>query len=224
MVNEEELGRLLLRVESDVHRGGWDRPGLAFMFVDAGAHVESAMGLRRILRGAGPSVRVGDYLAQPMLRLGGAAIPAGMTPWTALRRFAMTVAYGESSGAEPVVEVLGVLRMPGIFGFASVNEKWGSKDAAALRQAVAGEVNLGDVPGSVETRHLIAVTTTARVMTVERVRGSKPVLRPDEDHLRGDISTSLRILCDAITGQVPPIDEFEERYPTLSELAGRQQK
>lgn len=221
-LDEETLGRLLTRIEADVHRAGWDEHPWLFVLVDAGAHEDTGVHMRRLMRGAGPSIRVGDYLAQPMFgeKFFAAAV---MPPWEALRGFALTMAYG------PTVEhqratVLQVLRAPGVFGFAMVAEKWRNDDPEVVRRAVAGEVNLGDVPGSVECRQLIAVTTGGRVMAVDRVRGRKPELSMDADNLRGDISTSLRIMCDLITGQVPPEGEFAQRYPTLAQIIDRQKQ
>lgn len=216
-LDDETLGRLLTRIEIDVHRAGWDRHPWLFLLVDAGAHEDTALHIRRIMRGAGPSIRVGGYLAQPMF---GESFfgRADMPPWEALRVFAVNLAYGEDPGEEAVTQVLEVLRAPGVFGFAMVAEKWRNSEPDAVRRAVAGEVNLGDVPGSVECRQLVAVTTAGRVMEVERVRGRKPELHMDADTLRGDISTSLRILADAVAGQVPPPEQFEQRYPTLAQL------
>lgn len=220
-LDEETLGRLLTRIEADVHRAGWDKHPWLFVLVDAGAHEDTGMHLRRIMRGAGPSIRVGGYLAQPMFGEKFFA-KADIPPWEALRNFAVNLAYGEGSGEESVATVLEVLRAPGVFGFAMVAEKWRNSDPEVVRRAVAGEVNLGDVPGSVECRQLVAVTTAGRVMEVERVRGRKPELHMDADALRGDISTSLRILADAAAGQVPPPEQFEQRYPTLGQLIARQ--
>lgn len=220
-LDEESIGRLLLRIESDVHRGGWDKLPWLYVLADAGANEDTGMMLRRMMRGAGPSIRVRDYLAQPMLgrQFFG---PAPMPPWEALRNFAINLAYGEQAGAEQVATVLEVLRAPGVLGFAMVGEKWGTRDEEVARRAAVGEVNLGDVPGSVECRQLIAVTLAGQVMTVERVRGQKPELDLSAGGLRGDISTSLRILCDAVAGQVPSQEEFAERYPTLADLFAKQ--
>lgn len=217
-LDEEEFGRLLLRIESDVHRGGWDAPPWVFVLVDADVHPDTGQGLRRIMRGSGPSIRVRGYLAQPILA-GRFFTTTPGAPWEALRTFAVNLAYAEHENVSTVREVL---RSPGVFGFVAVMTSWRTDDREALNRAIAGEVNLGDAPGSVESRHLVSVTTDGRVRTVTRDRGRKPELHLNEDHLRGDFSTSLRILCDMVIDDVPAPEEFDQRYPTLGEVAAQQ--
>jgi hypothetical protein len=142
---------------------------------------------------------------------------AGLEPYEALRRFALNMAYAPDH--EAAGPLLAALRQPGVLGFAVCIEAWGTRDPAAFQAAIHGGTHLGDVPGSVETRRVYAADLTVRMYTVERVRGEQPYLDDNAGvHIRGDFTTSLRILVAAVTDTVPPMEEFELHYPALAQL------
>lgn len=219
VVDEATFGRLLLRIESDVHRGGWEQRPSVFILIDADGHQDTAMDLLRFMRTAGPSIRVGGFMALTMIApLYFARTPG--TPWEALRNFALNVAYADHPQPARLREVL---RVPGVIGAAAAANVWGHNDPEVRERVIAGEVQVADVPGAFEARRLTAVTTDGRIRTVTRVRGRKPQLDGNEDDLRGDISTSLRILCDTISGNLPAREDFDSRYPTLAQLVEQKQ-
>lgn len=219
VVDEATFGRLLLRIESDVHRGGWEQPPWVFILVDADGHPDTAMDMLRFMRTAGPSIRVGGLLALTLIAPTYFARTSGK-PWEALRTFALNVAYADHPQPARLREVLAV---PGVIGAAAAANVWGHSDPQVRDRAIAGEVHIADAPGAFEARRLTAVTLDGRIRTVTRVRGHKPKLDGNEDDLRGDISTSLRILCDTISGNLPAREDFDSRYPTLAQLVEQKQ-
>jgi hypothetical protein len=143
---------------------------------------------------------------------------ADVEPYEALRTFAVNLAYApddhETAGA-----LRDALRQPGVLGFAVCIEAWGTRDPAVFKAAIHGSVHLGDAPGSVETRLVYAADLTGRVYMVERQRGAQPWLDDNAGvHMRGDFTTSLRIIVAAVTDTAPPVEEFELHYPALAEL------
>ncbi len=222
MIDVAHLGRLLRQVEADNHRRGWDLPPVAYVLYDARAAegatdrwFRHAMAASPRLR---PATRVGPYVAQPMLDQSFFR-QADLEPYEALRRFALSLAYASADDAT-AGPLRAALRQPGVLGFAVAIEAWGTRDQAAAQAAIHGGPHLGDVAGSVETRLVYAADLTLRVYKVKRQRGEQPSLDDNAGvYMRGDFTTSLRILVAAVTDTVPPIDEFEIHYPTLAQLS-----
>lgn len=273
-IDYDRYSKLLLKVEQLAHRHGWDGPVHLRVVLDEALAGPDVVNFFRRINVSHPryaSVRHDGYVAATLfnhrvlyrrwqdipedlaaeLREADPHSVIGPGPWATLRRLVMNTAYG--GGDELAEQMREILRAPGLLGFVTVTEAWRNHGEAVLR-AARGEVHLGDVPGSIETRVLYSVDLTRRVQRVERVRGRKPeVVRSvardlideafadlprdmrravarwplpkvpepeptiDADALlRGDFTTSMRILCDTVLDRLPQTPEdFAARYPTL---------
>ncbi|MEU1812999.1 hypothetical protein [Micromonospora aurantiaca (nom. illeg.)] len=207
----DALGRLLLRTEASIHRGGWDEPARVLVLIDAERQPETASRLQMEMRREGRPVRDGGYLAQPMLGPEIFVAAAHVRPPDLLRRFAMVLAYGP-----PKLPMLArdreMLRSPGVVGFAIAHEAWVNEDP----QRPEGP-RLADIPGSYEARMTLAVTVSGDVVAVRRRRGQPPGLLSDTWNARGELLVSLRLLCDLATDRVPPAERFAQAYASLVE-------
>ncbi len=242
-IDLDKLGQLLLKVESHVHRSGWDQPVQVRVIYDHGADGGAT---DRVFRRITPPeyevapVRHGPYTATTLFGPRILYHISGAPVWQQLRTLVMAIAFPGPlddgrviDGVSPVwdnvklikfIEMMHeMLRQPGMVGFCAVAEAWknsappGGYEGSPLQQALHGKVNLGDVPTSVETRMVYCVDLADRVHHVGRDRGKKPGLAVDVG-MRGDLTTSMRILADVATGRTPPLDKFDEHYPTLRKV------
>jgi hypothetical protein len=205
------LGQLLLRAEAVTHRDGWDEPARVFVLVDAEEQPNTAAEFQQRMRREGQPVRVGGYLAQPLLGPGVFVAMASIRPPDLLRQFGLGLAYGPSE-VPALARERELLRAPGVVGFAIVHEAWVNEDPTRP----AG-VRLADVPGSYEARMLLAATLTGEVVAARRRRGQPPSLLSDTWKMRGELLVSLRLLCDVAMDRVPPAERFAEVYAPLVE-------
>lgn len=230
----DELRRLLLRVEADTHRAGWtsDGSGMTLYILYDGADVVTADHLQRTMGGMGTAIRVGGrYCARVMMAnriFARAHTQTGDPDYVHLRNYAVNVAFASDedrpadsdlpAGALDVMRAL--LSLPGIFGFAACYQGWGMFDID--RESVSSSTRLKDQPGARECRIVFAVDAHDRAHRVRRIRGGKPVAETNAP-LRGDITTSLRILVDTVYHRLPPAtpEGFEGRYPTIEQWAAR---
>ncbi len=211
------LGRLMLQVEQHVHRFGWDQPVQTRVVYDHTVDPDADRFFRRICPPGDfcRQVRLGPYVASTLFGPRVLHALPGVPPWETLRTMAVNIAYGD--GDDNVAQMRAALDWPGLVGFLTVGEAWHNTEQTDVHCAIRGEVNLGDVPGSVECRVVYGVDLADRAHRAQRVRGRKPELDM-EAPMRGDVTTSMRIIADAVTGRTPPPDQFAARYPTLSDL------
>lgn len=223
-INDELLGRLLRHLESGVHRQGWDsrlaRLHVYLIYDNRVAATDQefrhTMGQNPKL---GPGKRMGPLTAQMMLAP--EVISMAGKPHDAFRMMAMNIAYG--NGREPE-QMRSMIKKPGVWAMAVCAEgyrRWYSTPGELLQDA---DKDYADLPGSTEGRSLICVDARGGVHRVARARGEKPELQVFGDDFRGDASTSLRIILDALYSRVPAPDCFEDRYPTIEQHIERQQK
>lgn len=231
----DQLRPLLVRLEADAHRRGWvsHGSGLTVYCLYDGADVVTSAFLDQTMGGLGGAVRVGGrYCARTMLpasMFDRAAAGEPGKPYEFLRRFALNVAFADDDdvplgsavppGGLEYMRML--LRQPGIFGFAATYEAYAMLSAAPMDN-IGPDTRIGDEPGAREVRMLLAVDALDRVHEVRRFRGDKPEVIMDAP-MRGDISTSLRILVDTVFHRLPPAtpEGFAERYPTINEYHAR---
>jgi hypothetical protein len=200
----EVIGRLLMRIESDAHRRGWDESPDLYVLYDARDH-ESDSAYRNVLASRrGPAVRVAPYAAQ-------SAVPQSAldgNPAHALFRFALNVSGGE----HPAVEyVLATLRQRGFLGLAFLHEGWTRTVASQEERAALGDVRFADIPGSVEMRFVAGYDIAGVDYVVSRARGKSPELHStssgDFKEVTGAIYESLRIIVAKVAGL--PVPEWE---------------
>jgi hypothetical protein len=248
------LMRVLKRIEADGQRRGWDRnPATPFIVYDH-TNASTQRILHSVVGGTPriwPSARVGTYTGQYLIPAGMLDAPDDAGPWESLRRFAMNLAYtarDDGTGCYRQVNVMrSVLRLPGIAGVGLMSEAWMRELTAEQAEAECGRfVRYADQPDSVEVRNIYFADLHDRIHLVRRSRGDKPftvetgdgglrtMIRPNAEQagqtaepdapVTGDITTSLRIICDTITGRTPePTPEaFAARYPTLEQVITRQ--
>lgn len=217
------LCRLLRRIEMDAHRAGWDQPPALFVLYDARADDGGTDRAYRRLMGQNPrlrpATRVPPYVAQAFLD--GPHFAAGDKPlWEQVRRFALNLAYGDGD-YEQIAVMRGALSAPGVLGFAYLGEGYALavKGRAAAADMFGGTRDLAEEAGAVETRMLYAADVTNRLYVLTRSRGRKPELDDNAGaDMRGDFTTSLRLLVAAATGTVPPAEEYALHFPRLAEL------
>ncbi len=238
-IDLDNLRRLLQRIEADAHRAGWvaDGPGLQVYVLYDGADVVTNAQLAHTLSGMGPAIRVeGRYCARVLLptrifdraRAGEDGATGGRNPYEYLRNFVMNVAFvddahvpaGSSIPDGGMALMRGLLGMTGIFGFAASYEAWGVVGYKP-DGPVTATTRIADEPGARETRIVLAVDALDRVHRVQRFRGGKPDAVM-EVPMRGDISTSLRIMVDTAYQRLPAAnpEAFKARYPSLNEVHG----
>jgi hypothetical protein len=218
-IDLERFRGLLLRVEADVHRCGWEHnPHLRVLYDTAAADGETQQLYHRLVGcnpRCGPPTRWQGYAAQNIFGPDLFAAIDG-APWEHLHTFAMNVAY-----AEPGIEAADLMReflaQPGVLGFAFVCTGWRLLHAsrAEFEQFATGRLNPADHPRGKESRLLTGIDVHGRIYQVERTRGERPVLVEDTRPV-GSVSNDLRLLVDGLTGQAPTEpEEFCRRYRTL---------
>lgn len=198
--------RLLSALESDTHRRGWGQNPALVVLYEATA-VDTDQLFRHIL-GKNPKLpaatRVDGLVAQQMLGeyvFGRAHRETGQEPWEVLRNMAINLAYAPEAPAP--ARMLETLRQPGVFGFAVVHEAFGVRPTDR-QEAVAfarGDTPIERHPGAGDYRCVYAVTVGGDLSEVIRRRGERPEVEMDANRRRGDLSTSLRIIADAVAGR-----------------------
>jgi hypothetical protein len=235
-VDVELLLRLLRRVEADGNRRGWDSTPLTLFAVYEHAD-EHTHAIYRKFCGSDPrvpaSARVGGYTAQPLFPPQ-ILYATGIPVYEALRNYAVNIAYcpkGDTPEYRGVNMCRHLLRLPGVVAVGVTYEAW-QREAMSRedleRELVVDAPDFSTMPGSVEMRNAMAVDLEGRTHEVKRTRGDRPVtvggyrmLVPGhgeqvgeraDTNTRGDLSNSLRILVDMITGSSPGPEGFDERY------------
>lgn len=211
---------LLKRIESDLHRDGWDRPAQVFLIYGWDETGTNAFFRAHFSRRCGRPVRSRPYAAHPI------APPEAMRePASMLYVFANNLRHYVAGSLSPrfadgMVAVADVLRQPGIVGVAFCCETWAHRtvgpDAQQKMEQLtsAGATSLADIPGSVEQRLITGVDITGGVHFVVRERGSKPRTEMIEGHeindstvLGGAVIESLRLIMAFVDGR--PMTEPE---------------
>lgn len=265
-IDAEALRRVLMRIEADANRKGWDHvPAQLYLIADT-SDEHTAFVMRRLAelnRRAARAIRVGPYTAAEFLPPGALHMGGFRGPWEPLRTLALNMAYARPGEISEQMEAAceadtgmrvsdGVrmlrhfLRVPGAVAVALLAEVWvrvvdPEEHAAEMQRRLAGDatfVSYADLPDSTEARMVKAIDLCDVSHTVTRHRGDKPQIVVDAEGPRtmivpggtseevtahsdtyaaGEITTSLRILADYITGRTPPPeqDAFEQRYPSL---------
>lgn len=199
-VDRELLGRLLLRVEADTHRGGWDQPAQLLALYDwYDTGTEQAYARIMASRRGGP-LRVGRYAAQSVVP--DSALDGN--PVNALFRFAMNIRGNTEHPA--VAYILMGLRQPGLLGLTFVSEGWMRTMASVEERKALGPVRFADMPGSIEMRNVVAVDLAGGEYAVLRERGKAPKASWDDEleALGGAVIESLRAILAAIRGEEIP--------------------
>lgn len=219
-VDLDRFRKLMLRVEADTHRQGWEHlPQLRVVYDDTADDGQTDRNFRRVLgQRIGNATRVDGYAAQLLLRPQVLdAVPG--TSWEKLGKIAFNMAYADP-GPEAVDASRALLTQPGVVGFMYVATRWKLEGATReeFEAFATGEIEIADHPKGREARAVHAVDASGRIHFAERVRGRKPEVFPKES--LGDISNALRLLMDGLTGRAPADQAgYDERYRTLYEAA-----
>lgn len=196
----QAVERLLMRIEADAHRGGWDQPPALYLLFDR-SHRETAEHYRCLMAPRrGPAVLCGPYGAQSMVP---AAVFDGSPP-VALFRLALNLTHGRD--VQPVAVFLAELRQPGFIGVAFLNESWTMRMTEEEHAALDPKRRYADTPGATEERNVVAIDTADVRYMVNRTRGSKPEVNhtDDEVRLKGVVIDCLRAITCAIVGVPGP--------------------
>lgn len=222
-VDVDLIGRLLLRIEATAHRHGWNhprnRPHLYLIFdnrePEVAAEIRQIMGNNPRL---GPGQRIDKYTAQ--MAFSPETVASGSNdgqepPWEVLRRLALNITYTPPEADDAAATMRAVLRIPGTIAWAVCSEGW-SRGRTQSRADFQAELdkNYADLPGSVEVRTALAVDALDQVHQVTRLRG-KPAQLKTCAPIRGDLSTTLRIIVDMVYSRSPKPSSFAKHYPTI---------
>lgn len=194
-IDADRMGRLLLKLEADAHRGGWDAPANMFVLYDS-RDVATDQAYRQMMgRFAGPPSRLGPYAAH-------GAVPPGSLdgyPQHALFRLAL---YLSGSDHPHVAALVGMLRQPGFLGVAFQHEGWVREARDDAERESWGKQRFADMPGSREYRMVHAVDIGGGYHAARRVRGEKPDLLPGDATVEGAVVESLRMVV-AVVADLP---------------------
>lgn len=244
-IDRQRFGDVLVHAERLIHRHGWDAgppggPQLMVVYEETADDGETDRVMRRACGQnprCGPAARVDGYACQTWQHA--ATLHEARQHlaqqdgkewqiWDVVRHTAMVLAYAPDDHDETNT-IRAVLCQPGILGVAFAAEAWSNISSASNAPAfaaafAAGRVNLADEVGSREARTVYAVDLQRNVYNVTRHRGHPAELDIDANQMRGDFTNSLRIMIDALRGDVPDNpDDFDLRYPSLRDtLAARE--
>lgn len=194
----DDLGELLMQVESVTHREGWDQPASLMVVFDV-ADAATVAAYARLMP-ASAQIRRGPLAARPVLRPSMMA-EALAIPSHALFRMAMNMhAYGK---ADEVTAFVDSMRLPGFHGMAFVVETWGRELTDSETRERESGLSFADLPGSFECRMAYAVHRDGTERIVRRVRGRKPELLDASDH-GGSVIESLRVIVAQLASQPLP--------------------
>jgi hypothetical protein len=200
------MGRLLIRLEQDANRGGWDGPAALYVLYDwhdrgTEAAYKDLMAVRR-----GAPARCGPYAAQSMVpsdALSGIASHA-------LFRLALNVSQSDHPAPTSFIKLM---RQPGFLGVAFQCESWTRTMTSDERDAYDINVRFADLPDSKEARGVYAADVSGGVYAAQRIRGEKPwLLVPgagDLSQFGGSVPQSLQMIV-AVIADLP--------RPKLTEL------
>jgi hypothetical protein len=184
------LDGLLLRMEANAHRGGWDGPAM-IAILSGDEFTERAyrfIGMRTY-------ARHGNYAAWAFPTSG------DVSGWPQHALFRLALNLANANDHPQVAPLLEVWRQPGFIGTAFMGEGW-------ARKIPEGEPHptqrFADLPGSIENRFVHAADVAGGYHAVFRNRGSKPVLVDESYTPGGSIYDSLRAITAVIAGQQPP--------------------
>jgi hypothetical protein len=210
-LDQEALGRLLLRVEAEAHRRGWDEPAAFYVLYDARDQATDRA-YRSIMSGMGSAIRVAPYAAQ-------SAIPAAVfdgNPAHALFRFNLNL----RSNHAMIKVLLDHFRQPGFVGVAFQVETWMRYADSKEERDALGPKRFAGLVGSIEARHVMAADIAGKDYVVQRQRGEKPVILEDIGEMEGAVVESLRAIVAAIQGQpMPEVDNVPSLWNWDDELA-----
>lgn len=221
------LIRVLRRIEAEAEAAGWSENGYLCVWVIYDHHdvvTEGQYG--HMLAAAGAPLRTSRYTARPMVPAQYFTSTPEVSPQVGLRNYAMNLAYTDPAALGDMADLMVMMRhmlaMPGIVAFAASYEAWFEKRVSEgqLRRALAGQSRFADSPSAQEVRIVLGVDRADRVHKVSRIRHQAAEVEAHAP-IRGDISTSLRILMDTACGRLPDRAGFAERYPTLIEARRR---
>lgn len=214
-IDGARLTQVLLSHEARVHRFGWDQtpPQLFVVYDIAGDPLTD-----RWLRG----YRCDDRNFTTTTRVAGYAAKALVTHWPAppvdcLKSLAIGMAHGGLDG--PAGPMLELMSLPGILAVGWVDERWSIiAGPDIMADAVHGRKSIKDMEGRKEERCMWGLELTGRLHTVMRERGGRPRILGQPGVFHGSTTTPLRMIVAAITGTVPPVDEWPLVFPDLVDL------
>lgn len=199
------LGRLLLRVEGDAHRLGWDNgPARLYVLYDQ-ADAQTEQTYRRLISpsAAGPGpIRCGPYTALSMIP------PSMLNPRSVHALFRLAASFTQAPTQLGVLAGRALARLlgqPGFLGLALLAEGWAYLAKDGEPEPEPGR-SLADTVGSKEYRGVIACDVAMRDYWVRRIRGQSPELVhfAATDETDGAIIESLRSMVAAVAGLPVP--------------------
>ncbi len=197
------MERLLLAVEKDGARRGWDAPPSLLMMWDA--RESGALALQHI------GLRSGGLVASGAYRAGRAISDRALEPNPAVALYRMAVNIIAAPSHPPVAYARQSLAQPGLLGIAARFEGWHRVMTHEERRA--DQRALADIPGSVEQRMVCAATVDGGIWMVTRVRGQQPILRrpAGSEKWAGAVPESLAAIAAWLAGDVPTLPAYAPR-------------
>lgn len=198
-IDSAQLDQLLLKIEAEVHRHGWDQPARLYVLYNTDDPESTS---RFAFRHWRPQrVRVRNYAAALCVP------PDSLNPRPNHRIYRMALNLKYAAGSDPVDGFLSYMRTPGFLGVAFVAEGWyrPTMTADEVEEYQRGNFSLADRPGAKESRTVHAEDVTGHTHWTFRSRG-EPAKLMDLEGLdpSGSVFLSLKTIAAAIAGQPLP--------------------
>lgn len=188
VINSEALDTLLLRLEARIHRDGWDAPAQLYVVYDS-SNLAIATRYRKLFGGYGAAVHGGLYEARPIM-------PSGTLVGVLSHDLHHMLTNLSDPRLSPSAEIFWrTLGLPGVVAIALSAEAW-------TRPIDPGEDlhgrSLADIPGSRETRLVLAAAIDDVVRFLRRNRDEPPQFVHGDPG--GPLVECLRYLTGRATG------------------------
>lgn len=194
-VDQQLMARLMRQIELTANRRGWDQPPNLYVLYGWRDH-DAERHYRELMPQTGEVVRCGPYAARPIVR---SELLTG-SPHHALFRMALNLTRSDHPQVRQFADATS---HAGFLGAAFAHEAWTRTYNNPQERADEGDVRFADMPGSTESRFVLAADVAGGTHWVMRYRGSKPQTDGGDEH-GGALVESLRAITARISGQPVP--------------------
>lgn len=209
----DRVERLLLTVEANIHRAGWDQPPEMFLITDETANPETGQALR--LAYGDPLATHDGLVAFPLITHETMSLGLALagSPGNAFWSLAAFIAYGADPGS---TMMRGMLIDPATVGVGMCVEVWERHDTADAFAGLRGK-KFADMPGSLEARRMCVHVRGRGIVTLGRLRGHKPEIEPLSTQV-GSVYDTVRLLGMIVEDTIPPREMLHEAFPSVESV------
>lgn len=215
-----QLPALMKAVEAVHHQQGWPKQPNPVMYV-AYDHTDVVVAgqIEECMANVGEPIRSGRYTACPMISTRAffdAYVSRQLQPDDAVGRFVLNFCFSsleelaDPEEMEHAEAYRSMMRQPGIIGFLYICETRSlTREQAQQAKKIidSGQRFTGGSP----CRTGVMVDVLGRAHCIRRAPGEQPHVSTEIRH-SGRLAVYLRMMTDAVRGQLPEPDKIEERY------------